>query len=80
MKKILIISGHPDLNDSFANKTILEEIHKLLPEAELPTSTNSIPIFVLMYRKNRNVCSMPTSSYCNIRYSGILHLPCYTAG
>lgn len=35
MKKILIISGHPDLNDSFANKTILEEIHKLLPEAEI---------------------------------------------
>lgn len=35
MKKILIISGHPDLNDSFANKTILEEIHKLLLEAEI---------------------------------------------
>lgn len=34
MKKILIVSGHPDLNDSFANKTILEETKKLLPEAE----------------------------------------------
>lgn len=34
MKKILIVSGHPDLNDSFAGKTILEETKKLLPEAE----------------------------------------------
>ena len=34
MKKILIVSGHPDMNDSFANKTILEETKKLLPEAE----------------------------------------------
>ena len=34
MKKILIVSGHPDLNDSFANKTILEETRNLLPEAE----------------------------------------------
>ena len=34
MKNILIISGHPDLNESFANKTILEEMNRLLPEAE----------------------------------------------
>ena len=34
MKRILIVSGHPDLNDSFANKTILEELSKLLPHAE----------------------------------------------
>ena len=34
MKKILIVSGHPDLNDSFANKTLLEETRNLLPEAE----------------------------------------------
>lgn len=34
MKKILIVSGHPDLKDSFANKTILEETRTLLPEAE----------------------------------------------
>ena len=35
MKKVLIISGHPDLKKSNANKTILEEIEKLLPEAEI---------------------------------------------
>ena len=35
MKNILIISGHPDMNDSVANKAILEETGKLLPEAEI---------------------------------------------
>ncbi|HCW52389.1 MAG TPA: NAD(P)H dehydrogenase [Clostridium sp.] len=35
MKNILIVSGHTDLNDSVANKTILEELAKLLPEAEI---------------------------------------------
>ena len=34
MKNILVISGHSDLNNSFANKTILAELNKLLPEAE----------------------------------------------
>ena len=45
MKKILIISGHPDLNDSFANKTILKEIHKLLPEAEIAYLDKLYPDF-----------------------------------
>lgn len=35
MKKVLIVSGHPDLNDSFANRTILEEMGRLMPEAEI---------------------------------------------
>ena len=35
MENILIISGHTDLNDSFANKTILEELSKELPSAEI---------------------------------------------
>lgn len=34
MKKVLVISGHTDLNDSVANKTILEELTKKIPEAE----------------------------------------------
>ena len=34
MKNVLIISGHPDLNgNSFANKIILEDVAKLLPNA-----------------------------------------------
>ena len=34
MKNVLIVSGHPDLaNNSFANKIILEDVAKLLPNA-----------------------------------------------
>lgn len=35
MKNIVIISGHPDLKNSCANKTILEEIAALCPQAEI---------------------------------------------
>lgn len=35
MKNILVISGHTDLSASVANKTILEEIAKELPEARI---------------------------------------------
>ena len=35
MKNVLIVSGHPDLNSSVANKTILEEVAKALPEAKI---------------------------------------------
>ena len=33
MKKILVVSGHTDLNDSVANKLILETLQKELPDA-----------------------------------------------
>ena len=35
MKNILIISGHPNLNESIGNATILDEIALALPEAEI---------------------------------------------
>lgn len=35
MNNILIVSGHTDLKDSTANKKILEELSKRLPEAEI---------------------------------------------
>ena len=35
MKNILIVSGHTDLNNSVANKKILQEISKRLPNAEI---------------------------------------------
>ena len=35
MKKIVIISGHPDLKTSVANAAIIEELEKRLPEAEI---------------------------------------------
>lgn len=34
MKNILVVSGHTDLNNSVANKTILEELQKDLTQAE----------------------------------------------
>lgn len=34
MKKLLIVSGHPDLRESFANKIILGELQRHFPEAE----------------------------------------------
>lgn len=48
MKKILIVSGHPDLeNDSLANRTILEEYAKLLPEAEIARLDTLYPDFAI---------------------------------
>jgi len=35
MKNILIISGHPDLNHSVGNATILDEVARALPAAEI---------------------------------------------
>lgn len=35
MTNVLVVSGHTDLNDSVANKKILKEIEKSLPEAEI---------------------------------------------
>lgn len=34
MKKVLVVSGHTDLNNSVANKTILESLEKKLKKAE----------------------------------------------
>ena len=45
MKKILIVSGHTDLNISLANKTILEEISKLMPDAEIACLDKLYPGF-----------------------------------
>ncbi|MCY7009167.1 NAD(P)H-dependent oxidoreductase [Fusobacterium simiae] len=35
MKKILIVSGHPDLENSTANRIIIENLSKKLPEATI---------------------------------------------
>lgn len=35
MKNVLIVSGHPELNTSIANQTILSEVAQTLPEAEI---------------------------------------------
>ena len=48
MKKILIVSGHPDLNDSFANKTILEETKNYYQRLNSYIWISYIRIFKLM--------------------------------
>lgn len=38
MAHILVVSGHPDLNHSIANATILDELATALPDAEIRSS------------------------------------------
>lgn len=44
-KNILIVSGHTDLKHSVANKTILENLYRLLPEAEVAKLDELYPDF-----------------------------------
>lgn len=45
MKNVLIISGHTDLNDSVANRIIIEDLRKALPEAEFSVLSEEYPDF-----------------------------------
>lgn len=45
MKNVLIISGHTDLNDSVANRVIVEELRKALPDAEFSVLSEEYPDF-----------------------------------
>lgn len=45
MKNILVVSGHTDLNNSVANKTILEELQKNLPNADFLILDKLYPTF-----------------------------------
>src|SRR3712207_7897804 len=45
MKNVLIVSGHTDLNDSVANKIVLEELKKALPNAEFDILSEEYPTF-----------------------------------
>lgn len=42
---VLIISGHPDLNQSYANSTILKEIEKLAPNFKINDLSGNYPDF-----------------------------------
>ena len=53
MKNILIVSGHTDLNDSVANKTILEEIEKKLPDAEMSYLDKLYPDYKIDVKKEQ---------------------------
>lgn len=45
MKNVLIISGHPDLQNSIANKTILDEVATALPNAKIRKLDELYPNF-----------------------------------
>lgn len=45
MKHVLVISGHTNLKESVANKTILETLEKKLPEAEIVKLDELYPDF-----------------------------------
>ncbi|MDE6801210.1 MAG: NAD(P)H-dependent oxidoreductase [Muribaculaceae bacterium] len=45
MGKILVISGHPDHKSSMANRAILDEFHRLVPEAEIVSLDAIYPDF-----------------------------------
>ena len=45
MSKVLVISGHTDLNDSVANKIILEKLAEALPDAKIEKLDELYPTF-----------------------------------
>ena len=53
MKKVLIVSCHPDLNDSVANKQILETLHEKLPNAEIIKLDSLYPDYKIDSKKEQ---------------------------
>lgn len=54
MKKILIVSGHTDLNDSVANKKILEELSKKIPNVEIDYLSELYPDYKINVEEEQN--------------------------
>ena len=54
MKNILIVSGHTDLNNSVANKKILEELSKKLPNAEIDYLSELYPDYKINIEEEQN--------------------------
>ena len=54
MKNILIVSGHTNLNDSIANKKILEELCKRLPNIEIDYLSELYPEYKINVEKEQN--------------------------
>lgn len=53
MKNILIVSGHTDLNNSVANKKILEELNNRLPNAEIDYLSELYPDYKIDVEKEQ---------------------------
>ena len=45
MKNVLIVSGHTDLNDSVANKIVLDALRRDCPDAEFSVLSELYPDF-----------------------------------
>ncbi|MDO4640262.1 MAG: NAD(P)H-dependent oxidoreductase [Neisseria sp.] len=54
MKNMLIISGHPNLQNSVANQIILEELAKALPNAEIRKLDELYPDFQIDVQAEQN--------------------------
>ena len=54
MKNILIVSGHTDLNNSVANKKILQELNKRLPHIEIDYLSILYPDYKIDVIKEQN--------------------------
>ena len=54
MNNILIVSGHTDLNDSVANKKILQEINKRLPNVEIDYLSELYPDYKINVEEEQN--------------------------
>ena len=54
MNNILIVSGHTNLNDSVANKKILEELSKKIPNAEIDYLSKLYPDYKINIEEEQN--------------------------
>lgn len=75
MKNILIISGHPNLEQSLANRTIIEEVKKQLPSVEISQLDTLYPDFKINVEAEQEKLKKQIPSYGNSLYIGTLYLP-----
>ncbi|MBD5304798.1 MAG: NAD(P)H-dependent oxidoreductase [Bacteroides sp.] len=61
MSKILVIAGHPDYKHSVANRAILDEFHRLVPEAEIVYLDAEYPDFnIIVEREQKRLMEADT--------------------
>lgn len=61
MSKILVISGHPDYKHSLANRAILDDFHRLVPEADIVYLDAEYPDFKIdVEREQRRLLEADT--------------------
>ncbi len=76
MRNILIISGHTDLEDSVANKTILEIIGNKMPEAEIDYLDKLYPDYrINVEAEQESLLKLILSCFSSL-FSGIPCHPC----